>query len=81
MHPIESIVLGYLQKDWAAIAASAGVLFVAFVSCMPLDPPASITEYWRWVRESLQTAIPAARRNNHQDPPPNPPPDNSEKKD
>jgi hypothetical protein len=34
---------------------------VAIVSTMPIDPPHSFKDLWRWVREALQTAIPAAR--------------------
>lgn len=68
---VSTAILNHLEQNWAAISAAAAVLFIAAVSCMPPDPPSTMTEYWRWVRESLQTAIPAARRNNnHADPPP-----------
>lgn len=73
MNVLASALMDHIQQNWVAISAAGGVLFVAVVSCMPPDPPASIRDYWHWVRESLQTAIPAARRN-HTDPPPNPQP-------
>lgn len=71
MNAITSALLDHISQNWVPISAAAGVLFVAVVSCMPPNPPTSMTEYWRWVRESLQTAIPAARRN-HTEPPANP---------
>jgi hypothetical protein len=54
-------LLQHIEKNWVAIEATGGVLFVAFVSVMPKNPPSSLAEYWQWVREGLQTAIPAAR--------------------
>ena len=65
-------ILNNIAKNWGTYTAAAGVLFVAFVSCMPKNPPASLAEYWQWVREGLQTAIPAARP--HQPPIETPPP-------
>lgn len=53
--------LDNLSQHWHVYAPVAGVLFVAFVSCMPKNPPKSLAEIWTWVRSSLQTAIPAAR--------------------
>jgi hypothetical protein len=61
-----------LAKNWAVYTASAGVLFVAFVSTMPADPPSRLAEYWKWVRSALQTAIPAARHPNDPTPPDGP---------
>ena len=67
-------ILDNIAKNWQVYTASAGVLFVAFVSCMPKNPPASMVEYWTWVREALQTAIPAARPHiNHDEPNPTKP--------
>lgn len=39
-------------------------LLVAIVCTMPENPPASIREWWKWMRDSLQTAVPAARARN-----------------
>ena len=46
---------------WGEYAATLGVLGVAVVSCIPERVPKSLQEWWTWMRESLQTAIPAAR--------------------
>lgn len=70
MSAIGQAIFNHIQQNMTAILASAGILFVAVVSCMPPDPPSSLRDYWHWVRESLQTAIPAARRNHDQNPTP-----------
>ncbi len=70
MNSIGQAIAAHITANLATILTAGGILFVAFVSCMPIDPPSSLVEYWRWVRESLQTAIPAARRNHIE--PPNP---------
>jgi hypothetical protein len=54
-------MLDNIQRNWGAYTAALGVLCVAIVSTMPIDPPHSFKDLWRWVREALQTAIPAAR--------------------
>lgn len=54
-------VAGNIQRNWGAYTAVVSMLFVAFVGTMPIAPPSSFTDLWRWVREALQTAIPAAR--------------------
>ncbi len=41
--------------------AAVSALFVAGVCTMPPNPPLSFKELWQWVRDALQTAIPAAR--------------------
>ena len=64
--------LDNLAKNWGAYSAAAGVLFVAFVSTMPKDPPSNFAVYWTWVRSALQTAIPAARHPEPEFPPANP---------
>ena len=53
----------------------AGALFVAFVCTWPAKIPTSIQEWWTWLRDAFQTAVPAARMNHSQQvPPPNPQP-------
>jgi hypothetical protein len=69
-----------IARNWPVYTASAGVLFVAFVSTMPLTPPARLAEYWTWVRSALQTAIPAARHNHDAPPNPTPPVDPAQPK-
>ena len=67
-------LVDHIMANYVAIEAAAGVLFVAFVSNMPKTPPASMVEYWQWVRDSLQTAIPAARAQHAAQQPENPTP-------
>ncbi len=50
-----------IVRNWPAYSAALGVLFVAAVSTMPPRIPKTVQECWEWMRESLQTAIPAAR--------------------
>jgi hypothetical protein len=50
-----------ILRNWGAYSAALGVLFVAVVSTAPIEPPTSFKDLWRWGREALQTAIPAAR--------------------
>lgn len=64
-----------IAHHWVAVDSTAGVLFVAFVSCMPSNPPSRFADYWQWAREALQTAIPAARKH---DAPPPPQPESKE---
>ena len=58
---IQHAILDNITRNWADYTAALGVLFVAIVSTMPIAPPTSFKDFWRWVREALQTAIPAAR--------------------
>lgn len=53
----------FLAYHWAAISAFAGVAAVAFVCTMPPNRPRSLDEWWTWLRNGLQTAVPAARHN------------------
>jgi len=46
------------------LAAEGGVgvlLFGVFVHTMPPQLPSSLQEYWTWVRDALQTALPVRR--------------------
>lgn len=51
---------------WQALGIGSGVLGVAVVSTMPEKIPATAQDCWTWIREALQTSIPAARR--HENP-------------
>lgn len=61
-----------LQAHLAATGVTGGLLFIALVSSLPEERPRTIDDWYRYFRESLQTAIPAARRH-----PQNPTQDNS----
>jgi len=55
-------LLDALAKDFLAhltsVGVGSGVLFFAIIHNMPEHPPANMQEYWTWVRDSLQSAIP-----------------------
>jgi hypothetical protein len=61
MNVIWPAILNNLVSHWGAYSAAFSVLFVASVCTMPSNPPVSFRELWQWVRDALQTAIPAAR--------------------
>jgi hypothetical protein len=70
-----NIILQFLAAHLTAIGSICTALFVAAVCTMPADPPSTIRQCWCWLRDTLQTAVPAAR---HRDatptvPPPTPP--------
>lgn len=48
-----------LAQHITSIGVGSGLLLFTFINCMPAHPPTSLEEYWAWVREALQTAIPA----------------------
>lgn len=57
-----------MNQFWQFILAHQGVaggavaaLFVAGVCTMPALFPKTAQEWWTWVRDALQTAVPAAR--------------------
>jgi hypothetical protein len=50
-----------ILRDWKPEIEGLSVLFVAGVCVMPPAFPKSFQEWWTWLRDTLQTAIPAAR--------------------
>ena len=72
------LILGNIERNWADYTAGLSVLFVAGVCVMPPKFPKSFQEWWTWLRDTLQTAIPAAR---HKEPvlPQDPATDSKEK--
>ena len=54
-------LLTLIQQHMTAAGLGSGVLFVALVSCLPVDRPKTLDQWYAYIRESLQTAIPAAR--------------------
>lgn len=47
-----------LAQHLTSIGVGSGVFLFSFIHNMPEAPPSSMQEYWTWVRDSLQTAIP-----------------------
>ena len=75
-HPGWEALKAHIVKNLPEYITFFGALFIAAVCTMPKKMPLvpednKIQELWTWFRDSLQTAVPAARANNH---PPTPPP-------
>lgn len=77
-HPVIATIQAHIVKNWEAYAAAISAICIAGVCMMPEKIPATFQEWWTWFRDTLQTAVPAARaqraNGNHQQaqPPANP---------
>jgi hypothetical protein len=74
-HPLWVAIQNETAKHAAEYIAIAGAFFVAAVCTMPRKCPllpeeSPLQEVWSWLRDTLQTAVPAARANNNHTPPP-----------
>lgn len=72
MNQLLNAIAANLYQHLTTIGVGSGVLFFAVIHNMPPEPPSSMQEYWTWVRDSLQTAIPvrqARQQNPTQDKP------------
>jgi hypothetical protein len=58
---VMNTIISSLTAHWKAYSAAGVALFVAGVCCMPPNRPRSLDDWWTWIRDSLQTAVPAAR--------------------
>jgi len=63
-------IVNDLTQHISGVGIGSGALFFVFVNCMPQTPPASIADYWTWVRDSLQTLTPARYHTNPTQPVP-----------
>lgn len=64
-----------MAQHMAAYGIGSGVLIVAIITTWPQVPPKTWMDWWTWIRDALQTAIPArpAHRQPSDIPPPQPP--------
>lgn len=53
--------LALVMHHMTAAGFGSGVLIVALISCLPANRPKTLDQWYAYFRESLQTAIPAAR--------------------
>ena len=58
MHEILDAIAKDFLTHLTSIGVGSGVLFFAIIHNMPEHPPVNMQEYWTWVRDSLQSAIP-----------------------
>jgi hypothetical protein len=60
-HPVLMAIQDHLQRNMEAYLALASAITIAGVCMMPKNRPKSIDDWWTWLRDTLQTAVPAAR--------------------
>ena len=53
-----------IASHWQAILTAVAVLYAAFVTAMPENPPQTLADYWTWVRSALQSSLPVHRTGN-----------------
>ena len=51
-----------LQHHPMLEGVGGGALLVALISCLPVKRPRTLDDWYDYLRDSLQTAVPAARR-------------------
>lgn len=61
LHALAALVRLITEHLATVFEVGSGALFIAIVSTMPKKVPTRFQDYWDWVRDSLQTAIPATR--------------------
>jgi hypothetical protein len=55
------LVEAHISKNWEIYTAFAGACAIAAVCTMPEIFPTTWQDWWTWGRNTLQTAVPAAR--------------------
>jgi len=55
-------ILTYLGSNLNYILSALGLFFLAVINSMPPQIPSTVNEWYLWLRDSLQTAIPINRR-------------------
>ena len=60
-HPAWAVLQQHIARNIPEYITFIAALFVAGVCCMPATRPKGIDDWWTWLRDTLQTAVPAAR--------------------
>lgn len=68
LHDLISSMVAFYQSHETLILSIGGVAMGAMIHTMPKKIPSNAQELWTWMRDGMQTALPA-RRN---EPTPNP---------
>lgn len=72
-YPAWEALRQHIASNLGIYFTTFGAILIAGIATMPERIPGSLQDWWAWVRNALQTAIPAAR---HAPPPvPTPPVD------
>lgn len=66
VYPILMGIQSHIMRNLPEYLTFVGAVAIASVVTMPRAIPRSIDDLWTWMRDALQTAVPAAR--NHQNP-------------
>lgn len=61
IHPILDAIQQHILKNMPEYVIGISALSIATVVTMPPLIPKSLQDWWNWIRNALQTAIPAAR--------------------
>lgn len=61
MNSTLALIATHIERNWEIYTAAMGALFVAGVCMMPESFPKNAQDWWSWLRNTLQTAVPAAR--------------------
>ena len=54
-------VFNFLNNHWTQMGLGGGVLGIAAIHTMPKVRPRTLDEFYAWIRDAFQTAIPAGR--------------------
>ena len=60
-HPAWVALQEHVTRNLPEYITFAAALGIAIVCTMPENPPSTLRDWWTWMRNSLQTAVPAAR--------------------
>lgn len=60
-HPGWVALQQHIARNIEGYGALASAIAIACVCMMPKNRPKSIDDWWTWFRDTLQTAVPAAR--------------------
>ena len=74
-HPTWAALQQHIARNLPEYMTFLAALSIAWVCSIPEKIPSNMQEWWTWARNTLQTAVPAARAsNNHTQPNPTIPP-------
>ncbi len=64
-HPGWAVLQQHIARNVPEYITFLAAVMIAAVCTMPEDPPKTFRDMWRWLRNTLQTAVPAARAQTH----------------
>ena len=64
-HPGWAVLQQHIARNVPEYITFLAAVMIAAVCTMPEDPPKTFRDMWRWLRNTFQTAVPAARAQTH----------------